>query len=107
MVKKMELDTVFSDEIFKNSLRLLFRHAQSDTGGSKRCAQFLLGLWNGTLFKADIQDLLYTDIDINRAMLCVLYHLHGGFHQLNTYVSKEQITPIIDTWGDAFRVKKL
>jgi len=107
MTVKIKLGIAFNNEMFDDPLKLLFRHARSDTGGSQRCAQFLLGLWNGTLFKADIQDLLYTDIDINRAMLCVLYHLHGGFHQLNTYVSKEQITPIIDTWGDAFRVKKL
>ena len=101
-----DLSAVFTNERFLDSLELLMEHARSDTGGSRRCAQFLLSLWNGDFFKADIQDLLYTDAEINQAMLCVFYHLHGGLCQLYTFVSKEQMAPIIEAWGDVFMVKK-
>ena len=91
--------------MFSDSLDLLFRHARSDTGGSKRCAQFLLSLWKGDFFKADLQDLLYTDTEFNQAILRAFYYLHERYHQLSTHIDREQMLPIIDAWGDDFRVK--
>ena len=48
----------------KLSVPDLERHlslAARDTSGSRRIAQFLLSLWDGTHFKADLQDLLCLD----------------------------------------------
>jgi len=88
---------------FEGALGLLLRHARHDTGGSRRCASFLLSLWNGGNFKADLQELLYIDRDIHEAMLIVFSHLFDTRNQLSTYVTQEQIDPIIDVWGNVFR----
>jgi hypothetical protein len=55
-----------------DALETLFHHARGDTGGSKRCATFLLSLWNGDNFKADLQEILYNDSDIFHSMMEVL-----------------------------------
>jgi len=100
--------TVLDDELvlFDESLNLILRQAAGDTGGSKRCAAFLLSLWNGSYFKVDLQDLLYIDTDLHEAMLRIFNHLHITRNQLATYVTKQQIEPIVDMWGETFRVKK-
>ena len=64
---------------------------------------FLLSLWNGYNFKADLQDLLYTDGDIFRAMLEVLAYLYKHNYQLDSLVSQAEIDPIIELWGGAFQ----
>ena len=61
-----------------DALELLLRQARSDTGGSKRCAMFLLSLWNGCFFKADLQDVLYNDRETFSAMIEVLNYLYGN-----------------------------
>ncbi len=40
-------------------LERLLRIAQDDTDGSRRVAQVLLSLWNGDMFRADLQEPLY------------------------------------------------
>lgn len=34
-----------------NSITMLLKHAAGDSGGSKRCAMFLLSLWSGERMK--------------------------------------------------------
>lgn len=90
---------------FEKHLKHLLTHARQDHGGSRRCAAFLLSLWNGDNFKADLQELLYTDGDTHRAIINVFHHIHATGNQLYTYVTQEQMDPIIEAWGDVFRVK--
>jgi hypothetical protein len=82
------------------------KHARSDTGGSRRCAMFLLSLCNGDNFKADLQDILYNDRDIFDAMIELLTYLHNNHLQLDSLVSQAEIDPIIDMWGDDFRTPR-
>lgn len=92
-----------NEDEFDNSLRMLLRHAHADHGGAKRCAMFLLSLWNGDSFKADLQELLYVDPDIFDAMLCVLKGLYNTNSQLDSHVADDAIKPIYEAWGEAFR----
>ena len=87
----------------ENAIKLLLSHAASDTGGSRRCAAFLLSLWNGDVYKADLQELLYVDVDIHQAMMNVFQLLYGTNNQLDTYLTEQDMTPVIAQWGDVFR----
>lgn len=87
-----------------DALEILLTHARSDTGGSRRCAMFLLSLWNGGNFKADLQDVLYNDPDIFNAMLEVLRYLYEHNLQLDSLISESEIKPVMRRWGQAFWV---
>lgn len=90
----------------ENALTILIEQANGDTGGSARCAMFLLSLWDGTAYKADLQDLLYNDQKVFSAMLTVFQVFYANNEQLDSYVTNKQMRPIIEVWGKQFRVKK-
>lgn len=78
--------------------------ARQDTGGSRRVAQFLLSLWNGGSFRADLQAIMYIDADLFNDMLALWQYLHGSNQQLYSIVTEDQMRPIIRAWGEAFRI---
>ena len=81
---------------------VLVKHARGDTGGSGRCAMFLLSLWNGHEFKADLQELLYNETEIFSATISVLQHLFEKNEQIDNFVSQAEMDPIISLWGRVF-----
>jgi len=83
-----------------DSIKFLLKHAYGDSGGSRRCAMFLLSLWDGKEFKADRQDILYNDAEIFSAMIFVLQYLYVSNAQLDNFVSEAEIKPVVDAWGD-------
>ena len=85
-----------------DALETLFHHARQDTGGSRRCAMFLLSLWNGENFKADLQEVLYNDPQIFHAMIEVLNYLYEHNQQLASLVSQSEIDPVMKLWGREF-----
>ena len=87
----------------KQTIDRLLPIARGDTGGSSRVAQFLLSLWNGYRYRVDLQDLLYIDNDIFQDMMQVLNDLHQTNTQLDTYLKGNDIKPVIESWGDAFK----
>jgi hypothetical protein len=91
-----------------DALETLFYHARGDTGGSRRCAMFLLSLWNGANFKADLQELLYNDPQIFQAMVEVLSYLYEHNQQLSSLVSESEIEPVMKLsgcWPPVFRAR--
>jgi hypothetical protein len=84
------------------ALERLLDSAYSDTGGSRRAAQFLLSLWNGSRFKADLQELLYVDQAPFADMQTVLQTLYQLNAQLDTFVNEDQMKPIVENWGQTF-----
>lgn len=86
----------------KEAILTLLDHAIGDYGGAKRCAMFLLSLWDGDTFKADLQDLLYNDFEIFNDMIIVLEGLAYTNTQLDSFLSDDQMKPIIEIWGKAF-----
>lgn len=90
----------------EDALTVLIEHANGDTGGSARCAMFLLSLWDGSTYKADLQALLYNDQKIFLAMLTILQVFHANNEQLDSYVTSKQMGPIITAWGKQFRLEK-
>lgn len=89
----------------EDALTILIEQANGDHGGSSRCAMFLLSLWDGGTYKADLQDLLYNDKKIFLAMLTVLQVFYANNEQLDSYVTSKQMGPIIVAWGKQFMVK--
>jgi len=87
----------------KQRLSRLLEIANKDTGSSSRVAQFLLSLWNGNRYRADIQDLLYIDKEIFDDMIFVLNDLYRSGNQLDTFMNESDIKPVIDFWGDCYR----
>jgi len=92
-------------DAFKDAINNVLQCAKGDTGGSKRCAQYILSLWNGDYFKCDLQDLLYIDSEIHHQFLMIMDYLHKTNEQLYSFVDKEKIQPVIDVWGDVYSVK--
>ena len=82
------------------AIERLLRIAGQDTGGGRRVAAFLLSLWNGDFYRADLQALLYVDRQIHKDMITVMIGLYESHGQLSTYVTEEQISPVIDMWGE-------
>ena len=70
------------------------------------CAMFLLSLWDGNVYRANLQDVLYNDSGIFRAMLNILmqFYVHG--EQLYTFVTQREMDPIMQEWGDVFKIEK-
>ncbi len=89
-----------------DALERLLKLAYGDTGGSRRAAQFLLSLWNGNDFKADLQELLYVDPDIFSDMQEVTKYLYENNYQLDSLVSQSEMNPVIERWGDVFRTMR-
>ena len=56
----LHMPTQNSDQL-RDALDRLLDSAYGDTGGSRRAAEFLLSLWNGARFTANLQELLYVD----------------------------------------------
>ena len=83
-------------------LELLLNHSKSDTGGSRRCAGFLLSLWEGEIYKIDLQELLYVDKDIHEAMINVFRLLYEDNNELDLYLSEQDMAPVIAQWGEVF-----
>lgn len=95
-------------EIPKNidtSLKLIYKTALGDTGGSRRCAQFLLSLWNGSLYRCDLQELMYIDTNLFYGFLLVYQYLYKNNKQLYSIMSEDEIKPIIKRWSAAFSVQ--
>lgn len=82
-----------------DALERLLSHAYSDTGGSRRCAMFLLSLWNGGYYQADLQELLYVDQQVHKDMMMVMQHLYENNLQLDSLVSEAEMSGVIDMWG--------
>lgn len=84
----------------------LLEIARQDTGGSRRVAQFLLSLWDGDSYRADLQAIMYIDHDIFRSMLALWNHLHQTNQQLYSLIGEDEIRPVIAAWGKAFSVDR-
>ncbi|MBU1389378.1 MAG: hypothetical protein KKE62_01270 [Proteobacteria bacterium] len=89
----------------EDALTLLVDQATQDHGGASRCAMFLLSLWDGGTYKADLQDLLYNDQKVFMAMLTVMQIFYENNEQLDSYVTQKQMGPIIAAWGKQFRTE--
>ena len=92
-----------NEDLIKDHIAKLLDHAYRDTGGSKRCAMFLLSLWDGNRYKADLQDLMYIDEDIFLMYMNIYRYLYEHNLQLDSLVSDDKMKPIIKCWGDVFR----
>ena len=90
------------DKRFEMALNLLLDYASHDTGGSRRAAGFLLSLWNGGTFHYNFQDVLYVDQTLFDAVQLVMNYIYLSGNQLYTYVSEQQMAPILDRWGNVF-----
>jgi phosphoribosylanthranilate isomerase len=82
-----------------DALEGLLEMAQCDHGGSRRCSEFLLSLWNGETFKADMQELLYIDEQPHKDMMEVFQYLYKNNMQLESLVSEQAMKPILAAWG--------
>ena len=85
-------------------LERLLSVARGDTGGSRRVAQFLLSLWDGDIYRADLQAVMYIDGDLFGEMLALWAYLHSTNQQLYSLVAEDRMRPVIRAWGEAFRI---
>ena len=87
------------DKLSVPDLERLLSLAARDTSGSRRIAQFILSLWDGTRYKADLQDLLGLDERLFSELLALMQVLHARHMQLDCLVTYHQLLPIIRMWG--------
>lgn len=93
------------EEEFFTATSYLLHVGRGDTGGATRVAQFLLSHWDGDSYKASLSDLLYIDRELFDSMMCVTRYLKDTGNYLYTYVTQQEIDPVIEMWGASFRVK--
>jgi hypothetical protein len=93
------------EDKFSSVLERLLLSAYNDGGGSRRAGQFLLSLWHGAKYKADLQELLYVDKDHFADMQTVLQTLYRLNDQLDTYLTEEEMELVIERWGETFEKK--
>ena len=86
-----------------DALERLIKYAEGDTGGSRRAAQFLLSLWNGDHYQADLQALLYVDGDMHRDRVEVFTYRYTNNDQLESLVTESDLQTVIFSWGPVFR----
>ena len=89
---------------FVHSLAYLLKTAGGDSGGARRAAQFMLSLWDGSKYRADLQECLYCEMEMHKAMLWVWHGLYATSSQLDSYVTFEEVEPILDMWGIEFEL---
>lgn len=87
------------DKLSVPDLERLLSLAARDTSGSRRIAQFILSLWDGTRYKADLQDLLGLDERLFSELLALMQVLHARNLQLDCLVTYHQLLPVIRMWG--------
>ncbi len=88
----------------ETTVNRLLEIAAGDTGGSKRVAQFLLSLWNGDRYRADLQEVMYIDGDLFRDMIALWSYLYTRNLQLESIVTQEEIAPVVKMWGNTIHV---
>jgi len=87
------------DDGIRNALTMLVRIGEGDSGGSGRCAKFLLSLWDGSSYHVDLQDMMYVDDDVFSAMMMIYQHLHGNNLQLDALISQDEMSGVLGMWG--------
>ena len=81
------------------ALRRLVRIAQSDTGQSVRCANFLLAWWNaGSCGGFDLTDLWAVDTAIARDMLAVAGLVARHRNYPDVYLDRDTFVGLVATW---------
>ncbi len=97
---------IYIKTTFAQDLALLVKHAEGTSGGSRRCAAFVLSLWDGRRYRADLQELLYIDNDIHMVMVRVFHDLYMNGWQLDDMlIEPEALDNIIELWGLEFEVE--
>ncbi len=92
-------ETVLTTQEARQALELLLDAAYQDTGGSGRCARFLLSLWDGSTYRIDLQNVMYIDNLHFEAMVQLWRYIYYRARQLDGLVTRERMAPIIDRWG--------
>lgn len=80
------------------ALRRLLRIAQSDTGQSRRCANFLLAWWNaGTCGGFDLTDLWAVDTEIAQDMVAV-FAMVSRLHNYPDPWTRAEFEALVHEW---------
>lgn len=83
---------------FGGALDHLFTQATGDHGGSRRCAAFLLSLWDSTKYRVGLVDIFYVDELSRKSMIRVLTYLHDYGLQLESVVTQKRMASLIRNW---------
>jgi hypothetical protein len=98
--------STMDDLALTRAVNKLLSVATGDTGGSRRVAQFLLSLWNGEQYRADLQAVMYIEDELFSDMVSLWSHLHTNNLQLESIVSDRQMAPVIAQWGSAVKISQ-
>jgi hypothetical protein len=74
-------------EQITSAIGRVLENAYRDTGASRRAAQFLLSLWNGQRYTANLQELLYVDAGLFSDMQTVLHETCTAKMPSSTHMS--------------------
>lgn len=94
--------TVISKTQLDDALKLIVGHARGDTGGSNRCAAFILSLWDGDTYPLSLQGILFVDPTIFSSMIYILNYFYDTNTQLDTFINEKTLETIFvfedDKW---------
>jgi hypothetical protein len=86
------------DDAMRAALERLLDIATSDTGQSRRVANFILTSWNVSLGGFDLSDIFAVDRDIARAMATVVAHLAESAAAEYPEAYRAEVENLIKLW---------
>lgn len=102
------LEVVFAPDldperkVFLEDLTMLLEYGERSETHGTQCAMFLLSLWNGNLFKIDLQELVFVNREIHTTMLRVLRYLHQHKCFITDFIDEEQMRPMLYCLSSAY-----
>jgi len=106
ITKKEEAALECANEIVVlEALKKILQTAYGCNNDSRRCSQFILSLWNGRIWKCNLQDLIHDENFANFFM--VMEYLKKTRLRLCSIVSKEEIISVMFAQGHNFDTEKM
>lgn len=98
-VRRPPIRTVTHEEAGE-ALNRLIAAADSDTGGARRVAEFLLSWWDGDGVQWAIIDITNVDAEIGEDMLIIIAYLaQTGVSYADAWGREKEMGELIDKWN--------
>ncbi|KPK52092.1 MAG: hypothetical protein AMS22_09810 [Thiotrichales bacterium SG8_50] len=77
----------------------LYTHATREPSGSYVCANYLLSLWKGNIYKMDLQNMMMVDRETFIDMVVVLRYLFNHGQSITSILSEDEMAVVQEQWA--------
>ena len=76
----------------------LYTHATREPSGSYVCANYLLSLWKGNIYKMDLQNMMMVDRETFIDMVVVLRYLFNHGQSITSILTEDEMAVVREKW---------